>query len=156
MIKGTLYRGKYILPLSQFLEGLSKEYRPIICLDCALAIHGLSSFNGELYPMIFSEVRGITPRFCEGIISEMFVPQINYSNISEYANGKAYVTSPERSICDMIIYDRDNFFTLEAIDEIYSMGQERINRLETLAKEYSIYDKLIQFKDEAEDLFYNY
>jgi len=92
--------------------------------------------------------------FISSAISYFFVETVDYSETIFIDNG-VYVTSPERTICDMILYDRHEYHLLEAIDDVYNTNQQVVNieKLESMVDAYGIRERFDELKAESEDIW---
>lgn len=75
-------------------------------------------------------------------------------DIEQAENGLFY-TTPERTICDMINYDRREDLIIEALDD-YLSEPERFKGKEYLleiAEKYKVKDKVLAYIDEIDDYF---
>lgn len=132
------------------------KIRGLLCFECALGYCGLSSFNFELNPMFFVQSSTDNNVFLDAVYGCFLVNFIDMSYTKEIADG-LYVTRPERTICDLIKYNRHEFFILEALDEIYNYEKAPdyvdLQLLDKLVDEYGIRDKFEQLRKDSETFF---
>lgn len=139
----------------------------IIGLESALSYYGLCDFADQYMVLLFEgKSPNIHSRYFKLINRNNHVdnsilnstPSITPNSIIDYtpSNGRLKITTPECSICEMIVLDRRDDFIIQAlqnylifkIDDSYSE-----EKLYSKAKEYGIYDKLMEYVEWAyEDL----
>lgn len=121
----------------------------IIGLEAATAYWGLSTFNPNIpILMIVDLCSKDNGYYCElGAIKMFFAPDINTDNIVKLSDTLS-VTDKEQTVCDMIRYNRHEFHLFETVLNAYE-GEVDIDRLERLAKNYNILDKLHEIYNEA-------
>jgi len=106
------------------------------------------------FPCYYVESKTMAGNFISSAISYFFVETVDYSETIFIDNG-VYVTSPERTICDMILYDRHEYHLLEAIDDVYNTNQQVVNieKLESMVDAYGIRERFDELKAESEDIW---
>ena len=77
----------------------------------------------------------------------MLFRSVNTKNIVSLSRHLS-VTDPEQTVCDMVRYNRHEFHLYETLLNAYE-GDVDIERLEQLAKQYDILDKMKQLYEEA-------
>ncbi len=128
---------------------LSKDN--VLCLDCALGYWGLSTFNWRENLIVYAAVPQWANTMFHTFIDFWCVDKIDKTDCT-IINDNFMVTNPERTICEMIKYDQHTFHLYEAIDYAYNWpGDDTVNveKLERMAKEQSIFSRLMEMKEEA-------
>lgn len=132
------------------------KMKGLLCLECALGYCGLSSFNFELNPMFFVQSSTDNNVFLDAVFGCFLVNSIDMSYTKEIADG-LFVTRPERTICDLIKYNRHEFFILEALDEIYNYEKTPdyvdLQLLDKLVDEYGIRAEFDKLRQDSETFF---
>lgn len=128
------------------------DYNGIIGVEAAAGYWGLCTFNHIANTILLFNDNTLTNEgICEGEgFSILFVPNVNYNNTINLSK-HLRVTDPEQTVCDMIRYNRHEFHLYETVYEAIE-GSVNINRLEQLAKEYNILDRLYSIYKEAEQV----
>lgn len=127
----------------------------ILGLECASGYWGLSSFDWFSNPIFlaYSEFHE-AGEFFKGTATYYFVDcEPSYDNTVLYADG-IYITNKERTICDMVKFQCQEFHLFEAIFDYYTYeDEESIKRLEDLASSYGVLDQLLDFKQQAFEVY---
>ena len=139
-----------------YVPGL-KECEPlgywgILCTEAASGYWGLSSYDHETFPILFAYIKDIEVRLVQNSVSFLCIPdRLDYRHTKKISE-HIYVTDKERTICDMIKYDCQEFHLLESVFYYYNFGEDA-DKLEQLAKEYGIYDRLLELRAKAEEVY---
>lgn len=129
--------------------------REVLCLECAASYHGLSTFSGyDTLKLLVetSEKRYHYKRIFKGVPSFYGIDKIDYSHCKKISD-TVYVTDVPLTICQMIQFDCHEFHMFEAIDDLYSYYPDWVVETEALAKSFGILDKLLEYKDLAEQAY---
>lgn len=114
---------------------------PIMCCESALYQLGLSTYV-DRHLTFLNKYQSVNTAEFEYIKETRDFKDIIISE-------KGYrVTSPERTLCDMIAWDRCEEFLVQGLDDYMFDYSERIPLLLEKAKEYNVYDKLMKYIDE--------
>lgn len=119
----------------------------IIGLESALSYYGLCDFADQYMVIVFEDDSpSIHSKYFKLISRKTLVND----NVVEYnpSKGRLKITTPESSICEMILCDRRADFIIQSIqnyiifkiDESYSE-----EKLYSKSKEYGLYDKLMEY-----------
>lgn len=135
---------------------IQQGFKGVICFEAALGYFGITSFDAETNPMFFVEGKDNVGKFISSLFSFMIVDKVDMSYVKEIADG-LYVTRPERTVCDLIKYDRHEFFILEALDEIYNFESAPdcidLQLLDKLVDEYGIRAEFDKLRQDSETFF---
>lgn len=127
-----------------------------LCLEAAAGYNGLSTYNWYEEPMVFYETDD-EDDYNEGLIKMYHCKKITHDNCVYDTELQLWITNKERTICDMIKYDRDLFHLLESIDDYYTYeprtDESSLDRLHTLAKEYGVYERLQELREESKYIY---
>lgn len=83
----------------------------------------------------------------ESSLPFFYTPNVNQENVV-YLSKNLRVTDKEQTVCDMVRYNRHEFHLFETLLSAYD-GMVNIERLENLAKQYGILDKMRRLYEEA-------
>lgn len=124
------------------------DYNGIIGVEAATAYWGLSTFNPEI-PIFLINDKHAKERgfFVETSLSMLFVPNINMSNLIKLSE-HLRITDPEQTVCDMVRYQRHEFHLFETLLNAYNKMVD-IERMEYIAKQYNILDRIKELYKEA-------
>lgn len=124
------------------------DYPGIIGVEAATAYWGLSTFNPGM-PIFLMNDDNASPNglFVESSLSMFFVPNVNMNNLLKLSDNLR-ITDPEQTVCDMVRYNRHEFHLFETLINAYS-GMVEIRRLQRLAEQYNIQDKMQRLYKEA-------
>lgn len=129
--------------LSNDIHSLIKmNYEGLIGVESATEYWGLSTFWSNRTILLYED----STQNYDGYISEFglcffFVPDVNTKNIVHITE-KLSVTDREQTVCDMVRYNRHEFHLYETIISAYEDGEVDIEKMERLAEEYNILDRL--------------
>jgi len=137
-----------------FNECLKRNIKGILCLDFALGYHGLSTFSYMEFPCYFMALPNTTEKYISSNISYQLVSKLDMRNIIKIKDG-IFVTNPERTLCDMIKYDRHEYHLLEALDAVYQDDVDSVDKslLESLVDEYNIRERFEELKEESKHIW---
>lgn len=129
--------------------------RGLLGVEWAANYWGYSTFN-PFIPifMIEDNELGVEGCFVSGMICNFFAPNVNKINIVNLGDD-LYVTDREQTIVDMIRYDRSACYSYETV--MYGLEDENIDKvkLESLAKQYGVLEKMYEMYQVACDDFEN-
>lgn len=129
--------------------------KEVLCLECAAYHHGLTSFSGYDALKILVETNNkeyMYKRIIKDNISFYGIDKIDYSHCIPISE-TVYVTDIPLTICQMIQFDCHEFHMFEAIDDLYTFHSNLVNETEELAKNFGILDKLLKYKELAEQAY---
>ena len=115
----------------------------LLGVETATGYWGLSTYNHYENPIfLFNDnsqsLDGYQATF---IMTQLFVPQVNSKNTIKLSD-TLWITDREQTVCDMIRYNRHEFHLFETVLSAYEDGEVDINRMEKIAEQYDILDKL--------------
>lgn len=126
----------------------------ILGVECATSYHGLSTFRPDMPILLWEDQsQDNDGEFVRCGLSFLFVPNVNKENIVKLSD-TLYVTDKEQTIVDMLRYNRHEFHLYESILSAYWDKMVDIERLERIAKEYNVYNKLMESIPLAEEAYY--
>ena len=139
---GKLNNGLYSL--------LDSDYSALIGVETATGYWGLSTFSPDYAIILFNDNnRDNDGYFLDNVGTHMlFVPNVNTENIV-YLSEKLRITDLEQTVVDMVRYNRHEFHLYETLISAIDDKMADLDRLENLAKEYGVYDKMMKLYDEA-------
>lgn len=108
---------------------------PILCVESALSIHGIGTYS-RLCPQVFGEFSTVRDVDFGSYIPNKFGDE----DIVEKYGMKA--TTPLRSICEMIIFDRREDLIYEALDDMINMEKMEVSTILEAAKKYGVLEKM--------------
>lgn len=115
----------------------------ILGVEAAAGYWGLSSYSYFSYPIFLTNIEDDHVRRIQGDISYLLIPfsmeKLTLDH-TVYFQDDIYVTDKQRTICDMIRFDADEFTKLEAIYNYYCF--EDVPALEEMASSLGIIDEL--------------
>lgn len=114
-----------------------------LCLFSALCYWNLGNGVGQR-PMFFSNRFSV-----ETTEYEIFKCVNGFDDFVKDEKTGLYYTNPQRTICDLIVYDIDDLTILEALDD-YLVDYSRDELIE-YSKKYNVYEKLSSFLKEIDD-----
>lgn len=76
------------------------------------------------------------------------MPNVNTKNIVNLSECLS-VTDREQTVCDMVRYNRHEFHLFETVLSAYDDGDVDVDRLEKMADDYGLLDRLHQIYQEA-------
>lgn len=126
------------------------DYPGLIGVETATSYWGLSTFNPSI-PIFLVNDNSLENDgyFCRYALSFLFVPNVNTENIIKLSNNLS-ITDREQTIIDMLRYNRHEFHLYETVLCAYDDKEVNIQRLESLAKQYNIFDKLQEVYSKAQ------
>ena len=138
--------------LDNSVEALARyDYPGLIGVEAATAYWGLSTYNPQMpIFLINDDTLDHDGYFARCALSILFVPDVNRDNIVKLSQNLS-ITNREQTICDMIRYNRHEFHLFEAVLSAYEDGEVDIERLENMAEQYDILDRLHQIYEEASE-----
>lgn len=134
---------------------IKSKQKAVLCLECASGYHGISTFSYEDNLMILVETDDIESMYkCFGRdnISFYGIDKIDYSHCIPISE-TVYVTDIPLTICQMIQFDCHEFHMFEAIDDLYTFHGDLVKETEELAKSFGILDKLLKYRELAEQAY---
>lgn len=134
------------------MRGIQKG---LLGIEWAANYWGYSTFNPFMPIFIHEDDEfGAEGYFVDGIISNFFAPNINKTNIVDLGDG-LYVTDKEQTIVDMLRYNRSACYLYETV--MYGLEDDNIDKgkLESLAKQYGVLEKMYEVYKIACDDFEN-
>lgn len=124
------------------------DYPGIIGIESATSYWGLSTYNpSNCIIMINDNNVEDSGLLIESSLSFFYTPNVNQENVV-YLSKNLRVTDKEQTVCDMVRYNRHEFHLFETLLSAYD-GMVNIERLENLAKQYGILDKMRRLYEEA-------
>lgn len=124
----------------------------ILCLEHASFLHSLSTFPPTPIIMFSKKLVGDKRSYVIKIAEEL--DTFSTQRITE----RLSVTSPERTIVDMMRYSSDEQFLYESLDRYKKMNPS-LDELHKVAEHYNMTDKLEKALEEVDEWmndFYNY
>lgn len=132
---------------------ISYDYPGLLGVESATQYWGLTSFYSRPPILLFEDnSQDYNGYSWDYAINFLFVPNVNYEN-TIHLSEHLLVTDREQTVCDMIRYNRHTFHLYEAVLSAYEDGRVDIKRLEWLAEEYRILDKLHASYSEAMEAY---
>lgn len=122
---------------------LQKWGNPKLCLESALYQHGYTTYR-DMYPTILSDYLEFKTPTIEYIKDRFHKDMVTLESGIE-------VTSLERTICEMIYYDRDPDLILQALDDYVYMYKKDVVFLRQKAIEYGVKETLDELLEEVKD-----
>lgn len=117
------------------------NYPGIIGAESATSYWGLSTYNpSNCIIMINDNHAGDSGILVESSLLFFYAPNTNQENVV-YLSENLRVTDKEQTVCDMVRYNRHKFHLFETLLNAYD-GMVNIKRLEDLAKQYGILDRM--------------
>lgn len=124
------------------------DYPGIIGIESATAYWGLSTYTTSRCIILFNDdeldENGL---FVNSSMPMFFAPNINEENVV-YLSKNLRVTDKEQTVCDMVRYNRHEFHLFETLISAYD-GDVNIERMEMLARQYNILDRMRELYHEA-------
>lgn len=134
------------------MRGIQKG---LLGIEWAASNWGYSTFN-PFIPIFLHEDNelGEEGYFVSGMICNFFAPNINKTNIVDLGDG-LYVTDREQTIVDMLRYNRSACYLYETV--MYGLEDKDIDKvkLDSLAKQYGVLEKMYEVYKIACDDFEN-
>ena len=125
------------------------NYDALIGVETATGYWSLSSFYSPRPIILFNDNSINNDGYeTEDAMNILFVPNVNTENIV-YLSEKLRITDLEQTVVDMVRYNRHEFHLYETLISAIDDKMADLDRLEKLAKEYSVYDKMMKLYDEA-------
>lgn len=115
--------------------------KSVICLEAASAYWGMCSYSPDIPILLMPSDSGNS--FIEMQISMMFVTDFSLDNTVDIGDG-VKVTDRERTVCDMIRYNRHEFHLYETVMSAFEDGEADMEKLIKLARKYNIEEKLYE------------
>lgn len=114
----------------------------LIGVESASGYWGLSTFSTNIPILLINDDSMDNDGYdTDYAIKMLFVPNVNDKNTVKLSDSLS-ITDREQTVCDMIRYNRHEFHLYETVVSAYEDGEVDIPRLEQLAKEYGILDRL--------------
>lgn len=124
------------------------DYPGLLGVEAATSYWGLSTFPYDIPIFLVNDnAMGYDGYSVDSALAMLFVPDVNTKNIVSLSRHLS-VTDPEQTVCDMVRYNRHEFHLYETLLNAYE-GDVDIERLEQLAKQCDILDKMKQLYEEA-------
>lgn len=125
------------------------DYPGLLGVETATAYWGMSTFNiGIPIFLVNDDNTDAEGYFARCALSALFAPKVNSHNIVRLSE-KLFITDREQTVIDMIRYKRHEFHLYETVLSAYEDGEADIERLEKLALEYNVLDRLHEIYKEA-------
>lgn len=136
--------------LDNSIEALKEyDYNALIGLESATEYWGLSTFYTVKPTILFNDDNvdnnGID---VELSLVTIFVPNVNTKNIVHLSE-HLRITDPEQTVVDMVRYNRHEFHLYETLISAIDNEQVNIDRLNELAKQYGVYEKMYKQLEDA-------
>ncbi len=124
------------------------DYSGLLGVEAATSYWGLSTFPYNI-PIFLVNDNAMNENgySVDSALAMLFVPNVNTENIVRLSKHLS-VTDPEQTVCDMVRYNRHEFHLFETLLHAYEGDVDR-ERLEQLAKQYHILDKMKHLYQEA-------
>lgn len=124
------------------------DYPGIIGIESATAYWGLSTYTTSRCIILFNnDDLDASGFFVNSSMPMFFAPDINEENVV-YLSKSLRVTDREQTVCDMVRYERHEYHLFETLINAYD-GDVDVKRMERLAKQYNILDKMRELYHEA-------
>lgn len=117
---------------------------PVLCAETSLAIHGIGTYNTN-YPQVYAEV---SSRMDLGIGE--YVPDTSNKEDIEIINNLK-VTSIEKSICDMIMFDSREELILECLSDLIYEEKFQMQKIILKAEQLGILEQLNKYIELVDD-----
>lgn len=142
MLDGRLNTGLYAL--------MDDNFDGQIGVETATAYWGLSSFSPDYGILLVNDNRQNNDGFYMDNIGMhiLFVPDVNTENIVHLSENLT-VTDLEQTVVDMVRYNRHEFHLYETLISAIDDKMADIDRLNNLARQYGVYDKMYKQLEEA-------
>lgn len=125
------------------------NYPGLLGVETATAYWGMSTFNPEIPIFLINDnTQDNDGYFSNWALSYLFVPNVNTKNIVNLSECLS-VTDREQTVCDMVRYNRHEFHLFETVLSAYDDGDVDVDRLEKMADDYGLLDRLHQIYQEA-------
>ena len=121
----------------------------VLGLEYASAYWGMCSYS-QGRPIFIISTKS-SSNFVEAQISYLFADYKGTDRIK--LADDLYITSREQTVCDLILYDCHEFYLYETILSVFEDVYVDREKLESLARDYNIYEKLYTLKERAESDF---
>lgn len=141
LINGQLNTGIYALR-----DG---DYNALIGVETATGYWGLSTFDTDHSIILFNDNDMDESGYEVNLaMSTLFVPNVNTENVV-YLSKHLRVTDPEQTVVDMVRYSRHEFHLYETLISAIDDRRVNVERLNTLAKQYGVYEKMYKQLEDA-------
>lgn len=141
--------------LGYSLNDLRGVQRGLLGVEWAANYWGYSTFN-PFIPIFMIEDNdlGADGYFVSSMICNFFAPNVNKINTVDLGDG-LYVTDREQTIVDMLRYNRSECYLYETV--MYGLEDSNIDKgkLDSLAKQYGVLEKMCEVYKVACDDFEN-
>lgn len=121
----------------------------IIGVEAATAYWGLSTFPYDIPIFLFNDDtldnEGHEERFSS---IYLFVPNVNMENTVRLSDTLC-VTDREQTVCDMVRYNRHEFHLFETVMDALEDKRTDLVKLEKLARQYGIWERINEIYEEA-------
>ena len=125
------------------------DYNALIGVETATGYWGLSSFYSPRPITLISDNRLDNNGYeAEGAINMLFVPDVNLENIVNLSE-HLRITDLEQTVVDMVRYNRHEFHLYETLISAIDDKMADLDRLEKLARQYNVWDKMQMLLKEA-------
>ena len=141
LLNGQLNTGIYALR-----DG---DYNALVGDETATGYWGLSTFDPDYSIILFNDNDSDNSGYEVSLgITTLFVPNVNTKNVV-YLSEHLRVTDQEQTVVDMVRYNRHEFHLYETLISAIDDEQVNIDRLNELAKQYGIYEKMYKRLEDA-------
>lgn len=139
---GKLNNGLYTL--------INSDYNAIIGVETASGYWGLSTFSPDYAIMLFNDNnKNSDGYFIDNVGTHiLFVPDVNLENIVNLSE-HLRITDLEQTVVDMVRYNRHEFHLYETLISAIDDKMADLDRLEKLARQYNVWDKMQELLKEA-------
>ena len=141
LLNGQLNTGIYALR-----DG---DYNALVGVETATGYWGLSTFDPDHSIILFNDNDSDNSGYEVSLgLSTLFVPNVNTKNVV-YLSEHLRVTDKEQTVVDMVRYNRHEFHLYETLISAIDDEQVNISRLNELAKQYGVYEKMYEQLEDA-------
>lgn len=124
-------------------------YGGLLGVETATEYWGLSTFSGFSPILLVNDdslsFDGYESEFAFTILA---VPSVNIENVVAITD-RLFVTDLEQTVCDMVRYNRHEFHLYETLLSAFDESDCDKKRLEKLAREYGIWERMNELYREA-------
>jgi len=125
------------------------DFDGLIGVETASGHWGLPTFSPDFTIVMFSDDTLSNDGYeVDCGINTLFVPNVNTENIV-YLSEHLRITDPEQTVVDMVRYNRHEFHLYETLISAIDDEQVNVERLNALAKQYGVYEKMYKQLEEA-------
>lgn len=122
---------------------ISRDFEGLAGVETASGYWGISSYGymDNVILLFQNNDRDNNGHMVEYHVNLLSVPNVNHKNIVKITE-HFHVTDPEQTVCDMVRYNRHEFHLYETVMNAYETGIVDVDRMEKLAEQYGILDRL--------------